>query len=471
MIKIFFFSIFISTLCSKEDLDYDFRTFNDNFTYMDATDEKFFFYCGNELTYVYFNNSNNNNHNNNKLSFDNESITFFFGKEKIKYMFNETKIYYLEDYKFLFWEKTNKITMILNLTVNGRININYENYNYIVEDIAFKVYSADGEYVFIKYYYLSYFLLLFGCFIILYGSYYYNLGLVIHFFFLVNFLLSDFISFFGDAAFYIYFISFGLFLISITVTIFLKSNENKDINENNKTNENNKENENNKNAENYLYIEIDANGLTKNVRRKLLSIHYIYSLSLGFTFFKTVVYYYIYFNGPLDLFEEDIRLYLYIVSLIIIIVGITILFCLNYFDKNRYFLYLLCSAFGGSLYIIKGIEYLIGGCFSSILFIRHNLQFKMEDSERLEKSLTYFLIQLALIIFSIIFQIKYLNFKKNAIPIDVTNRTSKLSSKGSGEVESRDESVVKDEDEALINKNMRDDNSSVEENEINDQED
>lgn len=470
MIKIFFFSIFVSTLCSKEDLDYDYPTFNDNFTYMNVIDEKFFFYCGNELTYVYFNNSNNNK-NDNKLSFDNESITFFFGKKKIKYMFNETKVYNLEDYNFLFWEKTNKTTLTLNLTVNNQIIINYENYNYIIEDIAYKIYAADGEHLFIKYYYLSYFLLLFGCFIILYGSYYYNLGFVIHFFFLINFLLSDFISFIGCVSFYIYFISFAFFLISITLTLFLKNIENKDNNENNKTNENNKENENNKNAENYLYIEIDANGLTKKVRRKLLSIHIIYSISLGFTFFKTIVYYYIYFNGPLDFFEEDTRLSIYIVSLIIVIVGITILFCLNYFDKNRYFLYLLCSAFGGSLYIIKGIEYLIGGCFSSILFIRHNLQFKMEDSERLEKSLTYFLTQIALIIFSIIFQIKYLNFKKNAIPIDVTNRTSKVSSKGIEEVGSRDESVVKDEDEALINKNMRDDNSSIEENEINDQED
>lgn len=470
MIKIFFFSVFISTIFSKEDLDYDYHTFNDNFTYMNVMDEKLFFYCGNELIYVNFNKSNNNK-NDNKLSFDNESITFFFGKNKIKYMFNETKIYYPEDNTFLFWEKTNKTTLTLNLTVNGRITINYENYNYIIEDIAHKIYAADGEYLFIKYYYLSYFLILFGCFIILYGSYYYNLGLVVHFFFLINFLISDFISFIGNVGFYIYFISFAFFLISITLTLFLKNIENRDNNENNKANENNKENENNKNAENYLYIEIDANGLTKKVRRKLLSIHIIYSISLGFTFFKTIVYYYIYFNGPLDFSEEDTRLYIYIVSLIIIIVGITILFCLNYFDKNRYFLYLLCSAFGGSLYIIKGIEYLIGGCFSSILFIRHSLQFKMEDGERLEKSLTYFFTQLALIIFSIIFQIKYLNFKKNAIPIDITNRTSKLSSKESENVGSRDDSVVKEEDEALINKNNGEDNSLMEENEINDQED
>ena len=470
MIKIFFFSVFISTIFSKDDFDFDYHTFNDNFTYMNVIDEKFFFYCGNELIYVNFNKSNNNK-NDNKLSFDNESITFFFGKNKIKYMFNETKIYYPEDNTFLFWEKTNKTTLTLNLTVNGLISINYENCNYIIEDIAHKIYAADGEYLFIKYYYLSYFLLLFGCFIILYGSYYYNLGFVVHFFFLINFLISDFISFIGNVGFYIYFISFAFFLISLTLTLFLKNIENKDNNENNKTNENNKENENNKNPENYLYIEIDANGLTKKVRRKLLSIHIIYSISLGFTFFKTIIYYYIYFNGPLDLLEEDTRLYIYIVSLIIIIVGITILFCLNYFDKNRYFLYLLCSAFGGSLYIIKGIEYLIGGCFSSILFIRHSLQFKMEDGERLEKSLTYFFTQLALIIFSIIFQIKYLNFKKNAIPIDITNRTTKVSSKETENVGSRDESDVKDEDEALINKNNGEDNSLMEENEINDQED
>ena len=468
MFKFFFFIVFISTICSIDDSDNDYQIFNDKFTYMNTintTEEKFFFYCGNELVYVCFKKQNNNNGNNYKLTFDNESIKFSFVKENIilKYNFNQTKIYYLDDYQFLFWNGTYNTT--LNLTVNNSITINYENKNYEFKDISYNIYAADGEYVFIKYYYLSYFLLLFGFFIILYGSYYYNLGLLIHFFFLVNFFISDFISFLGNVSFYIYFVSFAFFLISITVTLFLKNNENKGKNGDNKTNENNK------NAENYLYFETDHKVFTKQFKRKLLSIHIIYSYSLGFTFFKTIVYYYIYFNGPLDFFEEEIRIYIYIVSLMFLVVGVTILFCLEYFDKNRYLLYLFCSAVGGSLYIIKGIEYLIGGGFSSILFIRHNLEFKMEYSERLEMSLTYFFIQLALIIFSIIFQIKYLNFKKKEIPIDIISRTSKISSKESEPVESNDQSVIKDEDEALLNNKVREENSLMEENEINDQED
>ena len=66
----------------------------------------------------------------------------------------------------------------------------------------------------------------------------------------------------------------------------------------------------------------------------------------------------------------------------------------------------------GSFYIIKGIQYIQGGYFSSILFIKENLKFiNIKNGELLFYSLTYFLVQLALIVFSIFFQFNYIKYK------------------------------------------------------------
>ena len=80
-----------------------------------------------------------------------------------------------------------------------------------------------------------------------------------------------------------------------------------------------------------------------------------------------------------------------------------------------------CSAISGSLYITKGLEYVIGGYFSSILFIREDLKFINLKDDILYYSLTFFLIQISIIVFSIIFQIKYIKFKEIEDPEVVIN--------------------------------------------------
>ena len=66
----------------------------------------------------------------------------------------------------------------------------------------------------------------------------------------------------------------------------------------------------------------------------------------------------------------------------------------------------------GSFYITKGLQYVLGGYFSSILFIKENLKFiNIKYNILLDYSLTYFFIQIALIIFSIIYQINYIKYK------------------------------------------------------------
>ena len=70
----------------------------------------------------------------------------------------------------------------------------------------------------------------------------------------------------------------------------------------------------------------------------------------------------------------------------------------------------------GSFYITKGLQYVLGGYFSSILFIKENLKFiNIKYNILLDYSLTYFFKQIALIIFSIIYQINYIKYKATII--------------------------------------------------------
>ena len=70
----------------------------------------------------------------------------------------------------------------------------------------------------------------------------------------------------------------------------------------------------------------------------------------------------------------------------------------------------------GSFYITKGLQYVLGCYFSSILFIIENLKFiNIKYNILLDYSLTYFFIQIALIIFSIIYQINYIKYKATII--------------------------------------------------------
>ena len=197
--------------------------------------------------------------------------------------------------------------------------------------------------------------------------------------------------------------------------------------------------------------------------RKLRAVQLIYGASFGFSVFKTSVYYYIFFNFSVGFVNKNIRIFLYFLFLIIFIaVGIV----LNWFDIFKKYRYLPCSAISGSLYITKGLEYVIGGYFSSILFIREDLKFINLKDDILCYSLTFFLIQISIIVFSIIFQIKYIKFKEIEDPEVIINvdeailptRVSDLSA-----CKDEEESNKKDYSDKISGENDHDD--------INDQED
>ena len=112
--------------------------------------------------------------------------------------------------------------------------------------------------------------------------------------------------------------------------------------------------------------------------KKLQIVNSIYGATFGFIIFKTLIYYYIFFEFPIGFVGKNIRILLYILFLIIFItLGIVLSYFLK-FDKYRfheYHRYLYYSAVSGSFYITKGLQYVLGGYFSSILFIKENLKF------------------------------------------------------------------------------------------------
>ena len=168
--------------------------------------------------------------------------------------------------------------------------------------------------------------------------------------------------------------------------------------------------------------------------------------------------------------DRDIFVFYLAVLTIFIIIGVL----LNLFDIFKKYRYLPCSAISGSFYIMKGIKYIIGGYFSSILYLKNN--HKCDFGKIKEISLTYFFIHILIIVFSIFFQIKYIEMKEITIPddsstnsssrnsnINTTSRPSKLSINS---IEGGQK-----EDESLLGSKFLDESSTNEENEINDQED
>ena len=171
-------------------------------------------YLGNELIFLNIKTPNNTKDSN--ITFDKYKIKFSFTNETVNfsqiYRFDRTKVYFKGDYLFTFGEKLSNGTFINKLDISLPKENNYliiTDKNITFENISYIILSGDGEYLFIQKPFFSFILALSGFMISLYGSYYYHISLMIHMFFLFNFVLCDIINFFGTAQVYIYFISFG----------------------------------------------------------------------------------------------------------------------------------------------------------------------------------------------------------------------------------------------------------------------
>ena len=455
MFKIFLFIFLFSQICKS--LQYEnltILTFNDNFTYMNCsncnneTKKALYIYLGNELIYLYLNINSPNETKEENITFDENKIVFSFKYEEnqksLIYFYNNTKVYFLGDSLFLFGEKLSNGTIInnINISLADKTCLNLKNGT---NDISFGsvthiMLSGDGEYLFIKFPRFSFMLVISGFLISLYGSYYYRLSLMIHMFFLLNFVICDIINFFSEVQLHIYFISFAFFLVSLSASIFLKNSEKNNF--------------------------------------KKFAINGIYGATLGFTFFKTIFYYIFYFLDPIDsnTLPEDLRFPIY---LVVLIITCAIFVILNLCEIFGTYAYVPCSIIAGSFYVIKGLQYILGGYYSSILFFKKSLEFKITPSEKKEIILTYSILHLVILIFSSFFQIRYLRLKKIELEsnFEEINRTSRLSLRNNEGRESQNssnnQSLIKESDESLLNSKIKDenDNSLNEENEIDDQDD
>lgn len=146
---------------------------------------------------------------------------------------------------------------------------------------------------------------------------------------------------------------------------------------------------------------------------------------------------------------------------------------LNLFNPFKKFIFLPCAAVSGSWYIIKGAQYLIGGYYSDIVAIKENIEFDYVDN-RTEYILTYFFIQSFIIIFSIIFQIKHIEYKQTELEGDDLEEETAPPRISNASNASRPSIQEKNDPQELIEQNPNESMNKEEEendNEINDQED
>ena len=244
---IFLFLIRICKSQNNENISY--QTVNDKFSYMQYVkdEEVFNIYLGNELIFINFKQSN-------KVKFNNESISFYDFDENnktnlsITFKIKNTRIVFIADDEFFLINEHNMTKLYLRNGENIKINSTILNGTANI----FNLLSADNEYFFVEFFILSNFLVLLGIFIILYGSFHFRFGLVIHIFFFIYFIVGDIISFFVVFRFYIYYFIFFCVILGISSLKFLNSNNKND--------------------------------------KKLQIVNSIYGATFGFIIFKTLIY-------------------------------------------------------------------------------------------------------------------------------------------------------------------------------------
>ena len=197
-------------------------------------------------------------------------------------------------------------------------------------------------------------------------------------------------------------------------------------------------------------------------RKKNMLVKCIYGVFFGFSLFKILVYYYIFLKLPLITDSNKKILIYFPVLTIFIILGLF----LNLFELLKEYAYLPCSAVSGSLYLMKGLGYIIGGYFSDIIFLNENLKIKI--SNYTEMILTYLIFHILIIIFSIFYQINRLKYNENKDIENSSDRPTRI-------VDSfnNSSSFRKEKEEELVDKSNNENNETLkeEENEIDDNED
>ena len=436
MFLLYLLFLFIKIKSSENKSNEPDISFNNDFNYIfNDTGKKLLFYLGSEIlttkienntfkypTVNYYDNYININYtNNNNITFiiDDKTKISYKGNNTILVVFNDTNQVKFQFLKYSDYSKNS------NCIIDNNNCTLYKFYS--SENSENALFNSNGENIFIKINYFSYALIFFGLFSILFGAYHYMISLIIHLALFIYFFIYELITInIGEIdEKIIYLFIFLCFIFSISLSVLLNTKK--------------------KNNKKYFTLKV------------------FHGCSFGYFTYKTLIYYYIFFDGTLvDDTKTRVLIY-FAISTVFIFIG----FALNLFNPFRQYIFLPSSTVSGSYEIIKGIGYIIGGYFSDIIAIKEKLNFNYVPNIN-EYKWTYLIIHILLIIFSILYQINYIKNKQDEIEklnyIEEPNeipRTSNLSNTSN--------SIKKDESQELIDKTQNENND--EEDDINDQED
>ena len=400
----------------------------------------FYIYLGSEIAYIIMDSNNYIDENVEIINDFNNSknIIFNFTNENKIYQINETiKISYLENRTILFYfNEKDYFTLHFEKNEENQTNIRF--------------YLSNIDNFFINYYFFSFVLIICGCFITLYGGYHFMFGFVIHLTYFAYFFVMEFLGILLEkeiSMFIVCLYLFFCFILSLSMSVFLNTDK--------------------KDNKRYMIIKI------------------IYGCSFGFNIFRIISYYNRFFSLVIINKERQINLYFGLLAAFIFIGAIV-----NLFNPFKKYIFVPCSIISGSIYIMMGLSYVLGGYHSHICAIKEQLDFYFiwEDKKRKgtkEYILTYLFIHILLIIFSIFYQIKYIQYKQTEIEeLSSISRDSNAISRVT-DLSNISESFHKDEREELIDKNQNEtkdkdlsndnnnekDNDNNDDDEINDQED
>jgi len=431
------FIFYILTVClnikiiANENQD-NIITFNDIYNNL----ENNIIYLGNDLSYIKINNNFSTNYIP-KINCS-DHIEFIFEinetEKKIFIFNNESKAYYKGNNHFLFafnnsFNETFYFINCENPINNSNDSNNNSNFTiYYNKRENITLFISFGENIFINKYVLSFILLLSGCFSVLYGSYHYIIGILPHFTFFLYIIVIDIFSLSSDdikeniCELFIFF----CLISSILIIIFC--------------------------------------------RNKSIVLKSLYGSFFGFGLFKTLVYYYLFFDFTIIPEEKGgILVYSGIMSFFIFS-GIL----LNLFDVLKEYSYLPCAVVTGSFYIMKGMAFIIGGYFSDIIPLRVNIQYNNMEKHK-STLITYLLIHILIIAFSFFFQI-YNHIKNKEIEeedliqrnsLNYPSRISNLSNNSSSLVKNQQEELIDKSNNQTIEKEEDDEQDDI----LNDQED
>ena len=326
-----------------------------------------------------FNIINEEKENNITIIFDGNILTFFRIKNN-----GTSFIRNVSDCSFDFI-KTNFTYQNNEIKFCDKCNESESDYSICINSCIEKYAVSYGEHIYLRYIYLPFLLVFFGTFNCLYGRTHYLFKIFAEFIWFIYFLIVDSFQLFttfnnGVISFYI----MGAALISSFVIIIFGN-------------------------------------LTKNHPLFLTILKRITGCLIGFFFIKTI-FYYISIFAPINSI-----LYIVLLFLFIILGGIGEYYLsLKYPTEN--ILYIISSAMSGSLFIVRGISYTVGGYFSESLTSNHKLQYNKEAKNRV---IFFLILHVLLLIVSLIIQI--IDNKKNNFEDELLNGQNNEKNKKIGE--------------------------------------